>query len=212
MKSENIKEIILAEFIDSTLSNDRKPESIYKLCKKLKIDDSEFYNHFGSIESVDLYFWEFILSQTMKIIEPDLEATDNPHHRLLTFYFTLFENLKLNRSYILFNTSSANNRLQVDMKLRKTFSPKLYEMARLFKNPLSAISEEFSERISKEGLWLQFISLFHFWLKDNSKGFEKTDAFIEKSVRLGEDLTENLPLEGVFDFGKFVFKEFKKIV
>jgi hypothetical protein len=46
-----------------------------------------------------------------------------------------------------------------------------------------------------------------FWLDDNSKGFEKTDIFIEKSVNASFDILDTTPLKSVIDFGKFLFKE-----
>ena len=46
-----------------------------------------------------------------------------------------------------------------------------------------------------------------FWLDDDSAGLEKTDLFIEKSVKLSFDLMQIKPLESLVDFGKFIFKE-----
>ena len=71
-----------------------------------------------------------------------------------------------------------------------------------------------SERANKlqgdalsEGAWLQFLSIFKFWVDDTSPGFEKTDVFIEKSVKASSDLVYNSPLKSLFDLGKFVWKE-----
>lgn len=44
-------------------------------------------------------------------------------------------------------------------------------------------------------------------MEDTSSSFEKTDLVIEKSVRAVFDLFETTPLESVFDFGKFIWKE-----
>jgi hypothetical protein len=46
-----------------------------------------------------------------------------------------------------------------------------------------------------------------FWLDDESAGFEKTDLFIEKSIRATFDVLAISPLESVIDFVKFLFKE-----
>ena len=61
-------------------------------------------------------------------------------------------------------------------------------------------------------LEVNLLFLLKFWMDDDSPSFEKTDALIEKSVRAGIDLTENLPTESLFDLGKFVFKEFRNFV
>ena len=44
-------------------------------------------------------------------------------------------------------------------------------------------------------------------MDDTSKGFEKTDVAIEKSVRVIFDVFETTPLESIIDFGKFLWKE-----
>ena len=63
--------------------------------------------------------------------------------------------------------------------------------------------------VFSEGGWLQFLFILKFWLDDNSKGFEKTDIVIEKSVNTVVDLLDTKPLENLFDLGKFLWKESK---
>ena len=54
------------------------------------------------------------------------------------------------------------------------------------------------------------IFLLNFWIKDTSKGFEATDAAIEKSVTLGFKLMGENMLDQVFDFGKFMFQNMRE--
>jgi hypothetical protein len=49
----------------------------------------------------------------------------------------------------------------------------------------------------------------NFWLNDKSKGFEKTDACIEKSFALSFELISNNAIQKAFDFGKFLLAELK---
>ncbi|MNE93588.1 hypothetical protein D3C87_1812930 [compost metagenome] len=46
-----------------------------------------------------------------------------------------------------------------------------------------------------------------FWLEDASPAFEKTDIFIEKSVKATFELMNITPIDSLIDFGKFIFKE-----
>ena len=64
-----------------------------------------------------------------------------------------------------------------------------------------------SESVFSEGAWIQFLFLLKFWKDDTSPNFEKTDVAIEKSVNTIFDVFDNTPLEKVFDFGKFLYKE-----
>ena len=59
----------------------------------------------------------------------------------------------------------------------------------------------------KESAWFQLLVTMKFWLDDTSTSFEKTDIFIEKSVRASFDLIYITPLKSIIDFGKFLFKE-----
>ena len=67
--------------------------------------------------------------------------------------------------------------------------------------------QNIQEKAIKESAWIQFLMILKFWLEDESAAFEKTDIFIEKSVKAGFELMNITPIESVIDFGKFLFKE-----
>jgi hypothetical protein len=46
-----------------------------------------------------------------------------------------------------------------------------------------------------------------YWLKDTSPDFEKTDLFIEKSLKLSFDIVDSSVAESFIDFGKFMFSK-----
>jgi hypothetical protein len=48
--------------------------------------------------------------------------------------------------------------------------------------------------------------LLLFWRDDESAGFEKTDAAIEKSVNLAFDLIGKGAVDSAFDFAKFLYQ------
>ena len=100
-------------------------------------------------------------------------------------YFTLFEILTLNRSYVMFSLKENKEGLK-NLKSLKQFRNH-------FKDFIVSIIDEnenmVSDKISKitkpvfaEGAWIQFLFLLKFWMDDTSVGFEKTDVLIEKSV------------------------------
>lgn len=209
-ESQLIKEKILDGYIDYVLSEDAKPLSIYKFSKHLKIDDQEFYNYFGSFDQVEDYFWSQIVHQSMNLVKE--EEVESVHHQILSFYFTLFENFRIHRSFILYLYGQKSNSFHFEFRLRKSVKPQLREFSKAMITPLHNISEEFGDKLSEEGMWLQFVALFNYWIRDESPGFEKTDLFIEKSVRLGVDLSKSFPSESILDFGKFIFKEIRSAV
>jgi hypothetical protein len=55
-------------------------------------------------------------------------------------------------------------------------------------------------------VWAQLYWLVQFWIKDDSKEFETTDAAIEKAVNLSLELVRPGPVDSIIDFAKFVFQ------
>ena len=210
-----IKEISAASitemYIHYCLEHNENPKSVYLFCKRNGIVEKEFYAYFSSIEAIEksvfISFHKLTLELMSKSTDSDLLSF---REKLLTYYYTFFEILTANRSYVVFALKGDKNRLNGLMKLK--------EFRSYFKSFITASSQGYlkvkSERIQKlqqdgleEGAWIQLLVTLRFWLDDESVGFEKTDLFIEKSIRATFDLIDITPLESVIDFGKFLIKE-----
>ena len=85
----------------------------------------------------------------------------------------------------------------------KGFAKELIEQANA--NKTLKITKQ-NPSIFSEGAWLQFLFILRFWMSDSSPGFEETDLAIEKSVRTIFDVFDNSVLDGIVDFGKFLYK------
>ena len=96
------------------------------------------------------------------------------------------------------------------IKIRKIAKEYFRVFAMQLETMFHKISPEIFEKLTEEGLFTQFMTIYKFWLRDTSSDFEKTDAFIEKSVKLAIDLTNVPALDSIMDYGKFVLGEFKK--
>lgn len=197
--------------MDSVLTHHAEPKSIYLFCKENKIIESDFYNSYGSIEALKEDIWIKIYKNTAANLTADdkFEAYTN-RNKLLSLYFTMFEVMTLNRSYIYFTLKENKNGLKNLKQLKG--------LRALFKGFINQIIDEDEDlkneqiqRITKplyaEGAWIQFMFLLKFWLDDTSKGFEKTDIMIEKSVKAVLDVLDTTPLESLIDLGKFIYKE-----
>ena len=202
---------IISFYMNDVLEHNEEPKNAYSFCKKHGIEESDFYSFFGSFDSVKKAIWIKFFENAVATIEKDA-AYENytDKNKLLTLFFTLFEVMTLNRSYILFSLQENKDGLK-NLKNLKNFR-------NLFKdyivNIIQSSSSESNDRISRvtqpvfsEGAWLQFLFLLKFWMDDNSKGFDKTDVLIEKSVNTVVDLLDTKPLESLFDLGKFLWKE-----
>lgn len=205
------RDVIVTAFMERTLEHEQFPKSVYKFCKDLKIKEEEFYHFFGSFDSLQKEIWNTFFDHAMALAHKnkDYEQYANKE-KMLTFFYTFFEMLTANRSYVLFALNEHKDMMKNMSQLKglrarvKEFAGELIEeqndtkSMKILKQPVSVFSE---------GAWLQTLFILKYWMEDGSAQFEKTDVVIEKSVRAVFDVFETTPLESVLDFGKFLWKE-----
>jgi len=202
---------IIKSYMDYVLETETFPKSVYKFCKESKIKEEEFYLFYGSLESVQKGIWQKFFTNSLDVMKGNDEyANFSNKDKMLTFFYTFFEVLTLNRSYVLFTLRQDKNPLKNLTQLKglrvniKDFAKELIEEGN--SNKTSKLTNH-NPNLYSEGAWLQFLFVLKFWMNDDSRGFEKTDMAIEKSVNTIFDVFENTPLENIVDFGKFLYKE-----
>jgi len=202
---------IIGFYMDYVLGHETVPKSVYKFCKEKKVKEEDFYAHFGSFDSLRTHIWNKFFSNTMNLLHKNKEYDSfSNKDKMLTFFFTFFELLTLNRSYVLFSLEGQKNMMERLKELKglrthiKEFATQLIDEANAEKN--YRLTKR-SPQLFSEGAWVQFLFLLKFWMDDSSAGFEKTDLAIEKSVTTIFDVFENTPLDSLLDFGKFLYKE-----
>jgi len=215
-KTEDSKEKITAQhiinvYMNYVLEHEQAPKSVYKFAKDNNFTEAEFYQFFGSFDGLKSAIWTTFFQMTMDLAHKnkDFESYGN-QEKMLTFFYTFFELLTANRSYVLFTLKEHSDMLKNMQQLSglrkkiKVFATELIEdkndekQLKILKQPATIFSE---------GAWLQTVFILKFWMDDNSPAFEKTDLVIEKSVRAIFDVFATSPLESVIDFGKFLWKE-----
>lgn len=198
-------------YMEYVLENEKAPRSVFKFCRENGFTEEQFYDFFGSFEGLKKGIWIKFYNNAMLLIQnsPEFDSFSE-REKLLTFYYTFFEILSANRSYVLLALSEEKEILKNLDQLKglrrkvKGFTAQLIrenneeKQINILKNPATAFSE---------GAWLQLLFLINFWMNDNSAKFESTDVAIEKSVNTAFDLFDNTPLERVLDLGKFLWKE-----
>lgn len=203
---------IITLYMDQILLGEEEPKTVYAFCKKNNIEESDFYTFFGSFESLKQEIWNKFLENTISTLHNDDSfASYSPKNKLLTLYFTLFEVLTLNRSYVLYALKDNKEGLSNLMQLKQMrLSFKEFVKDNIATEELKSLKlSKITKPVYSEGSWIQFLFILKFWLEDNSKGFEKTDIIIEKSVNTVVDLLDSKPLENIIDLGKFLWSERK---
>ena len=211
-KSKQIDDNKIIElYMDAVLSNNASPINVYLFCKENEIQESDFYSFFGSFENIRQVIWvKFFENAVMTINKEEAYATYSDKNKLLTLFYTLFEILTLNRSYVMFSMHENKNNLK-NLKdltlLRKEFKEFVTNIIDENENVGVANLDKITKPVFSEGAWIQFLLILKFWMDDTSKGFEKTDMIIEKSVNTAVDIFNTKPLESLLDLGKFLWKE-----
>ncbi len=211
-KGPNAAEIINS-YMTAVLETGAPTASVYAFCKENGWKESDFYRHFGSIESLQKQVWVAFFTQTQARIRKDKNYKGySGRDRLLSFFYTFFELLALNRSYVLLsldlNDKSLKQLAQLS-ELRSEVKSFARELLDGEETPEKGGLKKFRPEVFAESVWIQTLFLLRFWIRDDSASFEKTDVAIEKSVHTLFDIVDYTPLERVMDFGKFLYKEHK---
>lgn len=205
------KSDIIDKYSDYCLMNGQKPASVYKFSKENGFEEAEFYKHFTSFESLENFYFVEMFNYTLQALGQSTAYSGyGGVEKLSAFYFTFFEMATANRSFVIYTMDEGGKKLENLKKLKALRKEFIHFAETVLEKPVQ-IENERANKIQgealREGAWLQFLSIFKFWIEDTSPGFEKTDVFIEKSVKASTDLVYNSPLKSLLDLGKFVWKE-----
>ena len=210
-KTKISKENLLSIYMDFVIEQQKKPKNVEDFCKRCKINTKEFYTYFKSLKKIEKIIFKELFNNSLEVLnESEDFVTFDKKNKLLSLYFTFFENLNLNRDYILIALKGCKNKLKyyrTFSDLKKSFTQYIVTLE-LSESilPIDGL-EKIQHKFVSETLWLQFILIFTFWLDDTSDSFEKTDILIEKSINTSFELLENKFLKNALDLGKFIYAE-----
>jgi Tetracyclin repressor-like, C-terminal domain len=203
--------VIISKFMNQVLEKNEEPKNVYVFCKENAIEEADFYSFYGSIQALKQGIWVKFFENAIEALQKDENYNNYPDkNKLLALYFTLFEILSLNRSYVLFSLVDNKQGLKnlIDFKqFRHHFKDFVKDIIEDTASEIHNQVNKIAKPFFSEGAWIQFLFILKFWIDDTSKGFEKTDIIIEKSINTVVDLLDTKPLESLLDLGKFLWKE-----
>ena len=209
-----MKNKIKESYVLFVLNHGHEPESIYKFAKDLELTEAEFYENFNSFKQIYAEIWKSYFENTIANIKAE-EVFDSysVREKLLSFFYTLIEEMKGNRSFILKGYETLDKPLNMKKNAELADAKRVFvdfinelviegqETREVESRPIPQITAKYPEWI-----WMLALSIIDFWIKDDSKLFEKTDTLIEKSVNTTMDWMARTPLDSLFDLGKFLFQ------
>jgi AcrR family transcriptional regulator len=195
------------------LTEGKSPATVFAFCQSLDIKEEEFYAHFGSFEALEKSIWNTYIRSVIERLHVDESYGGfTAREKILSFYFTLAEVLKADRSFVLHKLQHWKNPAQMPVFLKgfkvsfdewiKGVITSGIQSGEVAKRPL--IDQRYDSLF-----WLHLMFILQFWSHDESANFEKTDAAIEKSVNLAFDLIGKGILDNALDFGKFLYQSSK---
>jgi hypothetical protein len=208
------EELIRTSYRKHVLLEGRRPASVFKFCNDLGITEKEFYDSYASFDAIERAIWQQYITGTLGRLQQDANfGTFSIREKVLAFYFTLAEEFKADRSFVLHQLASWRPELSQPTFLkgfRSTFDDWFAMILLEGKQTGEIAPRPFLEQQYKSLFWMHFLFVVQFWKKDDSPQFEKTDMAIEKSVNLAFDLVGKGVLDGALDFGKFLYQQSKK--
>ncbi|KIC00917.1 heat-shock protein [Flavobacterium sp. JRM] len=205
------KDKIVSLYMDYVLEHGQNPKTVFHFAKSNDFEEAEFYTFFGTFEGLEKEIFNLFFENTLELLDKNPEYQEyDMKNKMLGFYFTFFELLTANRSYVVQALKTDSNPIKNLVKLTK--------LRDSFKKYISLIItddhriqqeklQNFQEKAIQETAWMQLLLTLKFWVDDASPAFEKTDLFIEKSVNVSFELMNVAPMNHLLDFGKFIFKE-----
>ena len=210
-KKKKSKQDIITAYMQHVLEHSSAPKSVYKFGKDNGFTEAEFYNFFGTFASLEKSIFKNFFDNTLDLLEKNNEYQDfDAQNKLLSFYFTFFEVLKANRSYVIMTLSMQKASLKTNkalVGLKESFKNYIDELDIETLDLKQEKLEEIKQKSLSELSWQQLLFTIDFWIDDASPSFEKTDIFIEKSVKTSFELINITPLKSLLDLGKFFVKE-----
>lgn len=211
-KKKNITALfIISAYMDYILEHGEQPKNVYAFAKENNFDEAKFYEFFSSFKILEETIFTTFGTNTIEVLARSEDfATFDARNKLLSFYYTFFEQVTANRSYVVQSLTTNKSQIQ-SLKLLKGLRHVFADFIATLDLKTLDLNEERLEKIQNRAInetaWIQFIMAMKFWLDDTSPSFDKTDQYIEKSVNASFDLIDNTPLKSIIDFGKFILKE-----
>ncbi|MEY2792568.1 MAG: hypothetical protein RJA76_560 [Bacteroidota bacterium] len=204
-------EELTSAYINHCREHGERPKSLYAFAKSLQLEEKDLYPHFTSFDGLESIIWSSKIQKTIENCQKDpIYQGYSVREKYLSFVFSFFQELLNERSFFVQNwkliakpTFGIPEALKSANEVYMSFMQNLMEEA-IERQEVKA--RKYIDKKYADGLWLQFIMIIQFWVKDSSPNFEKTDEFIEKSIQASFELLGVTAFDSLLDLGKFLFQ------
>ena len=201
---------IAAAYTSFVLEQGKRPVSVFSFMKSLDAPETDFYAHYSSFSGLEKSIFKGFLEEAVaSLVASEEYKTYGTPEKLAGLLFTWIQVMTPQRSFVSFLAKHASYpflSLEPDY-LQATRDPFQAFVRKVIKSGVE--SGEVADRIFvtkyyKNAFWGQARFVLNYWLNDDSNGFERTDAAIEKSLRFFYDLIQPNALDSGFDLFRFL--------
>jgi len=204
-------ESIRKAYVDFVLTEGSQPESVDAFAETNEMTEEEFRRFFNSFDTLEQNIWtDFAVKTIAEIKKQEVWRQFTAREKALAYFYNFFELLETSRNFVTYSVK----------KQSKTFSaPQIFkgikDVFEHFCNDLiieGIESNELSERKFfsnryKDALWVQLVFVLHFWINDDSRGFEKTNEAIEQGINSTFDLFQHSPIDNLVEYGRYLARQ-----
>lgn len=198
-------------YMEAVAKEERKPYDVESFALEYDFEEARFFRYFEDFESLDKRIFKILFDTSVDTLTESADfMTFSKKDKLLSIYYTFFENLLLNRKFctvIIKSYGLSWGVITLFSELKESFGDFIdfLELETLSLN-IDQL-ETIQKKSIKEAAWVQFLLVLKFWMADESINKEKTDIFIEKSINTSVDLLNTQSLFNIIDLGKFLYAE-----
>ena len=203
--------LLIDLYMDAVVQLQAKPMDIASFALEHHFEEDEFYLYYESFAALDQAIFKILFDTSVATLaeSPDFISFSRKD-KLLSLFYTFFENLTLNRDFVLITIATYGNQLKAvsvfsDMKISFTNFMAMLDFDTIDLN-IETVGNLQKTSIS-EGAWIQLLLTIKFWMTDDSEDLQKTDIFIEKSINTSVELLNTQSFQNILDLGKFLYNE-----
>jgi hypothetical protein len=203
--------MMICEAFMKTLQNvGHPPVSVHRFCEEIGISEKDFYMAFPNLEAVEKHFWKNWMEGIASGVSSGKEwISFSAKERYLAFLFAFTGEALEQRSLLeqrfgkltlLCSPTSLDG-------LKNSFKDFAAEIIRHGMDNGDIANRGPLGNLYPEVLYVHWRSVLEYFLKDESQGFERTDAFIEKTVEFAFDLLRTQAIDSAADLGRFLLPQ-----
>jgi hypothetical protein len=209
----SIRHRIQSAYLHELKAEGRPPVSLFKFCQILGISERDFFSEYSSLEAVEIHWWRHMMDGLIHSVESGAEwPSFSARHRMLAFLFAFTTAALDHRSLLLLRMGHANPLTAVPewSGLEDRFEAFAKSVLMLGRQQGEIASRGPVTAVYPKAMKLLLRSVVAYNLKDESPKFERTDAFIEKSVAVLFDVMGRQVLDSGFDLLRFLLPRMNK--